>query len=89
MTRRTLCASWPASADYDDPRTVRLNFRPPDVRTMASLHGACLLLVLCHGGHDPDARCGGTKVSRIQMSPVVQVAKDMWCHVVGALPWGP
>ena len=45
--------------------------------------------VLSHGTHDPDARCGGTKVSRIQMSPAVHVSKDMWRHAVGALPWDP
>ena len=48
-----------------------------------------MLLVFCHGALDPDARRGGMQVNRIQMSPAVHVPKDMWCHAVGALPWGP
>ena len=48
-----------------------------------------MLLALCHGAHDSDARCGGTKAGRTQLSPAVHVTKDMWCHVVWCLAMGP
>ena len=71
---------------HDQPPQVMMTLTqaaPPRPLVCVQPHGHDVVqLVLCHGAHDPDARCGGTKVSRTQWSPIMHVRKGMWHHVV-------